>query len=495
MEELGRDGTRPSQELKTEVGLCGWQQILQVIEYVLGLTKPADVFCAKFLELIMTYGDDDTVVTFDCGFAYRSDSVFVFSFGCGYPRVIYIDLDVVFAQLFYDIDNLSVTQIGAVFLEGQPHDQYLGSVYMDALFHHAFDQLGHNIGSHAVVQAATGEDDFWMVADGLGFMGQVVGVNADAVTADQAWTEWQEVPFGTGSLQDSLGVDTHFVEDHCQFVDQRDIQIALGVFNHLGCFSYFDAAGFVGAGDDDFVVQRIYQVRHLGSRTGGDFLDVGNAVFFVAGVDALGTVAGKEVHVVFQARNAFQYRYALFFCGARIDGGFVDNDIALLQRLPDGFGCFAQWGQIWTLVLVNRRRNRNDVDVGCFEICRGGGVGQLGCLLHLFIVYFQRAVVTFAQGVDAGLVDIKADDGAFFAEFHCEGQADVAETDDGEFDVFQFVHGLYPVWFKSWEWFLKLRGRGRSYRESGAAAAFYSTVTDLARFLGLSTSVPFTSAT
>ena len=50
--------------------------------------------------------------------------------------------------------------------------------------------------AHAVVDPPAGQDHLGMVAQALGLGGEVVGVDADAVAADQARRERQEVPLG-----------------------------------------------------------------------------------------------------------------------------------------------------------------------------------------------------------------------------------------------------------------------------------------------------------
>ncbi|MNN96343.1 hypothetical protein D3C81_2153120 [compost metagenome] len=93
-----------------------------------------------------------------------------------------------------------------------------------------------------------------MVADALCLVGQVVGVDANAVATDQAGAEGQEVPLGAGGLEHLFGVDAHLVEDDRQFVDQGDVEVALGVLDDLGGLGDLDAAGLVGAGADDLAV-------------------------------------------------------------------------------------------------------------------------------------------------------------------------------------------------------------------------------------------------
>ena len=52
-----------------------------------------------------------------------------------------------------------------------------------------------------------GQDDLRLVAELLGPRRQVVGIDADAVSTDQARREWQEVPFRPRGLEDVRGPD------------------------------------------------------------------------------------------------------------------------------------------------------------------------------------------------------------------------------------------------------------------------------------------------
>ena len=58
-------------------------------------------------------------------------------------------------------------------------------------------------------------------------------------------------------------LDPQPVENDREFVHQRDIQVALGILDHLGRLGYPDAAGRVRAGLDDTGIQRIDECRGL----------------------------------------------------------------------------------------------------------------------------------------------------------------------------------------------------------------------------------------
>ena len=99
-----------------------------------------------------------------------------------------------------------------------------------------------------------------------------------------------------------------------------------------------------------------------------------------------------------------------------------------------------------------------------------------------------------AQRIDTRLVDIKADNRALFTKLDRERQTNVAEANDREFDVFQFVHAVIRIALTIYR---------RRVDAPLAAPTLarptvqlnYSTVTDLARLRGLSTSVPLIRAT
>jgi hypothetical protein len=116
--------------------------------------------------------------------------------------------------------------------------------------------------------------------------------------------ELQEVPLGAGGFQHLGGVDADLVEDDGQLVHQRDVEVALRVLDHLGRLGGLDAAGPVHAGHDDLLVQPGHLVQRLGRVAGDDLEDLGERVFLVAGVDALGAVADEEVLLPLQARGA-----------------------------------------------------------------------------------------------------------------------------------------------------------------------------------------------
>ena len=133
----------------------------------------------------------------------------------------------------------------------------------------------------------------------------------------------------------------------------------------------------MGAGGDDFVVQRIDQVCHFGRGAGGDFLDGGDAVLFVARVDAFGAVAGEKINVELEAREFFEYRHAVFFRRAGVHGGFVNHDVAGLEDFAYGFAGLHQGREVGALVFVNRGGHGDDKAVALAQIFKVGGKAQV----------------------------------------------------------------------------------------------------------------------
>ena len=63
------------------------------------------------------------------------------------------------------------------------------------------------------------------------------------------------------------------------------------------------AAGLVGACGDDWVVERVNQVRYFWRGARVDFFDGGDAVLFVARDSALGAIAAKKCWLNFRPQN------------------------------------------------------------------------------------------------------------------------------------------------------------------------------------------------
>lgn len=121
-------------------------------------------------------------------------SIFVLN-SCGIcPRVVYGDIEVVLLESFDDVNDFGVAHIGTIFLEGEAEHEDVATKYLYAFFEHELDYTVGNICPHAVVHAASGEDNFRIVAVALGALGEIIGVNSDAMTANETRLEGKEIP-------------------------------------------------------------------------------------------------------------------------------------------------------------------------------------------------------------------------------------------------------------------------------------------------------------
>ncbi len=148
-----------------------------------------------------------------------------------------------------------------------------------------------NVFAHAVVDAPPGQDHVGVVAQHLGLVRQVIRVHTNAVAAHQPGAKRQKVPLGACGFQHFSRVQTHHVEDDGQLVHQRNVQVALGVFDHLGGLGHFQVGHTVHAGCHHLFVECRHPRQGLGGVTRHHFHGVAQGVLLVARVDALGRVA------------------------------------------------------------------------------------------------------------------------------------------------------------------------------------------------------------
>ena len=237
------------------------------------------------------------------------------------------------------VDDAGVADVRAILLEGETEHDHGLAVHLEAPQDHALDGLFGDVLPHAVIDFPARENDLRVIAQGHGLVGEVVGVHADAMPAHEAGAKGQEVPFRAGRLEDFQGVDADFMEDDRQLVHQRDIEVALRVFDHLRGFGHLDRAGAMHAGRHDAAVDLGDAIQRRGRIPRDDLHDPGQRVLLVARVDALRRIPDEEILLPFQAGMAFELRDADFFGGAGIDRGLEHDDGAAPQVLPDMGTC------------------------------------------------------------------------------------------------------------------------------------------------------------
>ena len=81
-----------------------------------------------------------------------------------------------------------------------------------------------------------------MEADRLRLVRQIIGIDADAVAADEARAEGRKFHLVPAAASTSRGVEAEVLEQHGKLVDQRDVHVALDVLDDLGGFGDPDRA-------------------------------------------------------------------------------------------------------------------------------------------------------------------------------------------------------------------------------------------------------------
>src|SRR6266852_6126729 len=311
--------------------------------------------------------------------------------GIGY-RVVYKHLDAIAFQLVGHIDDVRVAQVGNVFLEGQPEHDDLRAFHGIAVADHVLDGLFGNELSHIVVDAPPGEDHLRVVAEHLRLVGEVIGVDADAVASDQAGAEREKVPFGSGRLENLEGIDAYAIEDDRQFVNQCDIQVSLSVLDDLGRFGDLDARDGVHAGLDYGAIEIDDLVERFGCIARDDLYDGLEPVFLVAGVDALGRVADIEIREPDLPGIFFKHRNADFLGRARVDGRFIYHGRTLFHVFADRGARTDQRPEVRPAHGVHRRGHRDHDDVGGGKLRRLGRYGEPGCGTQLVAGDLSRRI-------------------------------------------------------------------------------------------------------
>src|SRR5207249_8292107 len=73
---------------------------------------------------------------------------------------------------------------------------------------------------------------------------------SDAMPAHQAGTEIEEVPFAARRIEHVINRKPEIAEDHGHFVDEGDVDVALGVLDDLGGFGGADVGRAVDRSEE-----------------------------------------------------------------------------------------------------------------------------------------------------------------------------------------------------------------------------------------------------
>ena len=157
--------------------------------------------------------------------------------------------------------------------------------------------------------------------------------------ANKTRREFQEVPFRPRRFKHIAGINAGPIKDQRQFIHQRNVQITLGVFNHLGGLGGLDGWRLVDACRDNAAIDISDDIKGCLILARNHLGDGGKAVFTVARINAFGRIANRKISPGFQARQFFKDRHAFFFGGTGINRAFINNDVALFQNGANGFRC------------------------------------------------------------------------------------------------------------------------------------------------------------
>ena len=203
----------------------------------------------------------------------------------------------------------------------------------------------------------------------------------------------------------------------------------MGVLDDFGRLGNFDRRRAMHPRGHHAFIHPRDDVEDGGGLAGDDFGDFGKGVFLVAGVDALGTVAAEEVLVELKAGMLFQHRYAIFFGTTGVNGGFINDDVALLEHIADRFAGLDEGREVGAFVFVDGCGDGDDVAVAGPQVVKVGGVAEMLGSGEFFLGGFQGEIVAGFKFGNATLVDVETDDGAFAAKFYCERKAYIAQAD------------------------------------------------------------------
>ena len=215
-----------------------------------------------------------------------------------------------------------------------------------------------------------------------------------------------------------------------ELVHERDVEIALGVLDHLRGLGDLDRRGAMHAR----LHHRGVEVGHLLQRRGvvaRDHLqDLREAVLLVARVDALGRIADVEILLPAHPGAFLEDGHADLLGRAGVDGRFVDHRGAGLQVLADDLRGALERREVGLARVVDRRGHGDDHEVRVADLL--GVVGHLEALgrAQLIAAHFAGGVVELLQALDLLGREVEADGAPALAELDGYGQPDIAQAHD-----------------------------------------------------------------
>ena len=269
-----------------------------------------------------------------------------------------------------------------------------------------------------------------MIAQRLSGIGEIVRIHADAVAAHQARLEAQRIPLGVHARQHLIRVDSHAVTDHGHLVHKGDVDVPLAVLHHLHGLGGLNGGHGEGAGLDDDVIYLLNFAGGLLVHAGNDLADIGEGVYPIAGVDALGAVADLPVHAALEAGLLLDDGHANVLGDAGVHRGLEDHDGAGGQVLPHGAGGALHRTQVGGGVGVHGRGHGHNDELGLLQPRGVGGEvhgGVLDGLAHLV-----GGVDAVGVLIHALFIDVEADDEDMLGKLHGNGHTHIAQAHQGQ---------------------------------------------------------------
>ena len=139
-----------------------------------------------------------------------------------------------------------------------------------------------------------------MITGFLGFLGEIVGIHANAMTTHQPGFEFQKIPFGSGGFQYRRGINIPsrlkifassltkaILISRCEF----SITLAASATLMVGCQ--------MGAGLNNGSVQVVHLFCCFRSGTGSNLQNVGNGMEFITRINSFRGISAEKIDIEF----------------------------------------------------------------------------------------------------------------------------------------------------------------------------------------------------
>ena len=238
------------------------------------------------------------------------------------------------------------------------------------------------------------------------------------------------------------------MEDHGQLIHKCDIDIALAVLDHLGCFRYLDGFRTVHTCFYHQLIDLCHGIQRLRIHTGNDLGNGLQAVYLIARIDTLRRIPDLKVCAAFQSRFLLQDRNTDFFSHAGIYGGFKYHNAALCQIASQDPACSLHRCQIRRMVVIDRCWYRHDMELCFLQFRLIRREFHLGLTDHIIAHLIGRIDAGFIQ-CDLFRIQVKTNHLNLSRKCHGNGHAHIAKAYQRQlffscYDLFIQSHFFIP---------------------------------------------------